>query len=716
MFFRKNKSRRVRNKRKNNYVSKVSSVSSESFKKLALNNVKKSLKNYLIYFITLVFGVIILYTFNSLDNDIAILSNNALLSSSISFVRGIVSIFSILVCIIFAFLIIYANNYLMKQRKKEFGIYSILGMDRRDINKLMFREMMIIGIFSLIIGIFSLIIGIVFGVFISKGLSIFALKMLGISSSGFSFSILTTIKTIVFFGIVLLLVNKFNKKTIKKYKLIDLLNANKKNEVSVAKGKKSNLILFFLSIVSIVLAYIIPLKMKISTFVLCICLILILVGIYLFFMSVSDFIMLKIKKHRFIYYKNLNPFTVSQISSQIKTMSMSITMICMLLFSSLIVIPFGISFGTYLIDDLQEATPYDVTLSKLFMNGDNIVEYSTKKSDINSKIPSLKDELIANDFPLISFSKSTSDLRIYNLKNISQYDFITNDKDKTIKLKDNKLHIVSISDYNSTRKQSGLKEINLKDNEFAINCASENYRQFYEKYIKSQPQNYITLNGVKLKLNQTSLYTNSYNTNTVPLDLGTIIVPDAVIKDLNPIMITLNIDYKERSSNLENKFMDSYYKFEEKIDNSEDYSILYKSVIDGEKRALNTSFSFVAIYIGIILLISAGAILALQQLIESTVNKERFKLLSKLGVNKKDMKKAIFIQISILFAVPLILALINALFISKVLFVIMPFIAETGVITNMLLTLGLIIIVYGIYFIASLLESLNIVNNSKEII
>ncbi|EGT2216830.1 FtsX-like permease family protein, partial [Clostridioides difficile] len=699
----------VRNKRKNNYVSKVSSVSSESFKKLALNNVKKSLKNYLIYFITLVFGVIILYTFNSLDNDIAILSNNALLSSSISFVRGIVSIFSILVCIIFAFLIIYANNYLMKQRKKEFGIYSILGMDRRDINKLMFREMMIIGIFSLIIGI-------VFGVFISKGLSIFALKMLGISSSGFSFSILTTIKTIVFFGIVLLLVNKFNKKTIKKYKLIDLLNANKKNEVSVAKGKKSNLILFFLSIVSIVLAYIIPLKMKISTFVLCICLILILVGIYLFFMSVSDFIMLKIKKHRFIYYKNLNPFTVSQISSQIKTMSMSITMICMLLFSSLIVIPFGISFGTYLIDDLQEATPYDVTLSKLFMNGDNIVEYSTKKSDINSKIPSLKDELIANDFPLISFSKSTSDLRIYNLKNISQYDFITNDKDKTIKLKDNKLHIVSISDYNSTRKQSGLKEINLKDNEFAINCASENYRQFYEKYIKSQPQNYITLNGVKLKLNQTSLYTNSYNTNTVPLDLGTIIVPDAVIKDLNPIMITLNIDYKERSSNLENKFMDSYYKFEEKIDNSEDYSILYKSVIDGEKRALNTSFSFVAIYIGIILLISAGAILALQQLIESTVNKERFKLLSKLGVNKKDMKKAIFIQISILFAVPLILALINALFISKVLFVIMPFIAETGVITNMLLTLGLIIIVYGIYFIASLLESLNIVNNSKEII
>ncbi|HGM1188503.1 TPA: hypothetical protein ACKOK1_001145 [Clostridioides difficile] len=198
--------------------------------------------------------------------------------------------------------------------------------------------------------------------------------------------------------------------------------------------------------------------------------------------------------------------------------------------------------------------------------------------------------------------------------------------------------------------------------------------------------------------------------------MGTIIVPDAVIKDLNPIMITLNIDYKERSSNLENKFMDSYYKFEEKIDNSEDYSILYKSVIDGEKRALNTSFSFVAIYIGIILLISAGAILALQQLIESTVNKERFKLLSKLGVNKKDMKKAIFIQISILFAVPLILALINALFISKVLFVIMPFIAETGVITNMLLTLGLIIIVYGIYFIASLLESLNIVNNSKEII
>ncbi|MCC0667067.1 ABC transporter permease [Clostridioides sp. ZZV14-6153] len=691
MFFNKN----------NDYVSRVSSG---AFKKLALNNVKKSMKNYLIYFITLTFGVTILYTFNSLDNDIAMLGGNALLSSSIGLVRGIVGVFSIVVCMIFGFLIVYANNFLMKKRKKEFGIYTILGMDKRDINKLMFKE-------TVIIGIFALITGIMFGVFISKGLSIVALKMLGVSSSGFSFSIFTTVKTVVFFGIVLLLVNKFNKKTINKYKLIDLLNANKKNEVSIAKGKKSNLILFFLSIVLIVTSYILPLKVKPSTFILGICIILMLVGTYFFFMSVSDFIMIKIKKHRRVYYKNLNPFVISQISSRIKTMSMSITVICLLLFSSMIVIPFGISFGKYLITDLQEATPYDVTLSRLFMDGDNIVEYSTEKSNINSEIPSLKDTLITNKLPLSSFSSSTSDLRIYSLKDISQYDFAIDESEKTTELKNNKLAIVSLSDYNATRKQSGLEEIKLNKNEFAISCAVEDYRAFYEKYINSQSK-YITVNGVKLNLNQTNLYTNSYNTNVVPLDNGTLIVPDIVVKNLNPIMVTLNINYKEKSNSLENKFMEAYYKFQSKVNNSGDYSIDYKSVIDGEKKALNTAFSFVAIYIGVILLVSAGAILALQQLMESTVNKERFKLLRKLGVNKKDMKKAIFAQVFILFATPLVLAIINALFISKVLFIVVPIMTGMGIITNMLLTMSIVLIIYGIYFISSFFESLNIINES----
>ncbi|MBO3444856.1 FtsX-like permease family protein [Clostridium sp. CCUG 7971] len=143
--------------------------------------------------------------------------------------------------------------------------------------------------------------------------------------------------------------------------------------------------------------------------------------------------------------------------------------------------------------------------------------------------------------------------------------------------------------------------------------------------------------------------------------------------------------------------------------------INYKLVIDGEKISLNVAFSFISIYIGVILLISAGAILALQQLTESTVNKERFELLKKLGVSEKDMKKSIFIQVFILFAIPLALDLANTIFLSKSIFVVSPEITQIGIVKNLLSTIAIVIIVYGIYFFSSYFESLNIINEKKII-
>lgn len=702
--FYKNK-KKFKSTKKHNYVSQISN---ESFKNLASSNVKKSIKDYIIYFITLVFGVTLLYTFNALDDNISILMGNRYLDAYIYFVRGIVASFSVIICIVFGFLMTYANNFLMKKRKKEFGIYISLGMDKMDINKLMFKE-------TIIIGGFALISGLLLGIFASQGLSLIAFKMLGLSFSEFKFSlsIAAIIKTLMFFILVLLLVNKFNKNAIKKHTLIDLLNSNKKNELSVANGKKSNLIVFILSIVLTLLSYFILLNIKPSIFVFSICVILMTLGIYLFFISVSDFIILKIKKYKNKYYKNLNIFVVNQISSRIKTMGMSITAICLLLFTAMIIMPFGMSLGNDLISDLKESTPYDVTLSYHKSNGEEFAKYSTLKDDQNSENFSIKNTLLKNNFPLELFASSTSELNIYALNNIKMSDFATNYNILDENL-DIPISIVSLSDYNAARRQRGLKEISIKHNEFAINCSIENLKPIYENYIKNQPKS-IEVNGKKLNLNQSSLYTGSYYIGVVPTDGGTLIVPDKVVSNLDPIETVLNINYKEANNNTENNFIDAYDNYIDNINDSNNYKINYKITIDGEKIALNTALSFISIYLGVILLISAGAILALQQLTESTVNKERFELLRKLGVNENDMKKAIFIQVFALFSIPLVLALLNATFLSNSLFTIIPGLTEIGVVKNLLITIVIVIIVYGIYFFSSYFESLNIITEKKNI-
>ncbi|MCU9810976.1 FtsX-like permease family protein [Paraclostridium sp. AKS81] len=185
----------------------ISQISNESFKQLAKSNVKKSIKDYMIYFITLSFGVALLYSFNSIDNILSNLMGNGMLDAYIYMSRGILGGFSIIICLVFGFLITYSNNFIMKKRKREFGIYITLGMDKRDINKLMLKE-------NTIIGFLSLCVGLIFGIFASQGIGIIIFKMINIDSLAFKFSVSISaiIKTILLFGFVLLLVNIFNKK------------------------------------------------------------------------------------------------------------------------------------------------------------------------------------------------------------------------------------------------------------------------------------------------------------------------------------------------------------------------------------------------------------------------------------------------------------------------------------------------------------------------
>lgn len=176
-------------------------------------------------------------------------------------------------------------------------------------------------------------------------------------------------------------------------------------------------------------------------------------------------------------------------------------------------------------------------------------------------------------------------------------------------------------------------------------------------------------------------------------------------------MTILNINYTESNNNYDNMFLDAFYNIKDNSNNYE-YMLDQKLVIDGEKIALNTTFSFISVYLGIILLISSGTVLALQQLSESTSNKEKFNLLRKLGIKKKHIKKAIFIQVLTIFITPLSLAILHSLFVTKLIYVMILELVDVGILKNMLSSI--VILMYSIYLCMSYFQSLNIINSNKN--
>ena len=220
------------------------------YSKIAISNVKKSIRDYTIYFLTLTFGICLFYMFNSVQAQQAVLKLNESQRSMMHLMSVIINGISVFVAIILGFLIVYANQFLMKRRHKEMGIYLLLGMEKRQVSKILLIE-------TLLIGVFALIAGLVAGVFLSQGLAMLTAKMFAVQMKEFKFvfSQAAFFQTILYFAIIFAIVMIFNGITISKYKLINLLNAAKKNQKARLKNPVLSVILFAISIGILGIAY-----------------------------------------------------------------------------------------------------------------------------------------------------------------------------------------------------------------------------------------------------------------------------------------------------------------------------------------------------------------------------------------------------------------------------------------------------------------------------
>lgn len=659
------------------------------FFKLAIHNVRRSLRDYAIYFLTLTFGVCLFYVFNSMDSQQAMTALNSNQREIIQLLTSAIGYVSIFISFILGFLVVYSNRFLMKRRKKELGIYMLLGMDKGKISRILIVE-------TLLIGIFSLGIGLAVGIFASQGLSAITAGIfeMDLSSFQFTFSLSAFYKTLLYFGIIFLIVMIFNTISISKYKLITLLQASRKNESFKVRNIWISIIAFIVSIACFAAAYYLVLTRGWeSGGMLFTCIILGCVGTLLFFFSLSGILLRVIKANKKLYYKGLNMFIFRQISSKINTAFISIGLICLMLFVTMVTFSAGISIAHASSQAVKSAAPYDISISKSIYQGDTQPTEDKKVTETFQ---------LQNQLDL--YSKNYFEIALYNnLLTMSDLPNVLPDVPSTAQ--NSPMRAVSLSDFNRVLESQGKEPISLGDNEFAINCNS----YLVEPYYHMENNQSITFNGKEYQLGIHNILQETLSTNYSLMDAGTIILPDSALNGLTPNERILNVFYRQNDSDyaqgateaFQNSIVESIRNNESNNENYS-YSTIDKEGVYQSNVGTSVIVSFIAIYIGLIFLITCVAILALQQLAEASDNTVRYNLLRKLGADPKMIHHALFTQIAIYFAMPLLLAIVHTVvgikFSSTM---VQMFGSGTSILTMSLVTAGIMLVVYGGYFLAT---------------
>ena len=655
--------------------------------KLSIKNIKKSFKDYAIYFLTLVLGVAIFYVFNALDSQEAMLQLTETEKEIISLMNEFLSGVSILVAVILGFLIIYASRFLVKRRKKEFGIYLTLGMGKRQVSKILLME-------TLIIGFISLAVGLGLGIIASQFMSIVVAKLFEADMSRFEFVFSQTamLKTVMYYAIIYLIVMVFNVFAVTKYKLIDLLNAAKKGEKIKTRNLTISLILFIISVGILGFAYYLATQRLDSLDLFGLSILLGIIGTFLLFFSMSGFILKLVQSNKRLYLKGLNIFTLRQINSKVNTTVFSMSIICLLLFFTITIFSSAWSINVSLKNDLVYGTPADIV----------IASYAEETKDVKADI---LDKVGYSTDNFSGYARGNT----YGFESVTVGSLLTPILDDVLKsypylMVDSYLPVMKISDYNKFASFYGRDTYSLNDDEFILVAD-------YPGMIKYE--NMALEKGVTIKIGDKE-YHNKYDeckegllqmsgnkTNT-----GIVVVPDNVdISSNETIRSYLAANYKGDK----NKAEENLREYMDEI-NSNGAVADTKLEIYTASTGLRAIMIFIGLYLGVIFLISSAAILALKELSDSSDNKEKYQMLRRIGVDDKKLNRALFIQIFIFFMFPLVIAIIHSIFGIMCANTIMESMSVTSNMTSILTTALLIVVIYGGYFIVTYTTSKRIIN------
>lgn len=567
-------------------------------------------------------------------------------------------------------------------------------MSKRKISLILFLE-------TLLIGIISLVVGLGVGVILSQFMSILVANMFdaNMKSFAFTFSSSAMIKTILYFSIMYLIVMLFNTISINKCKLIDLLHAEKKSEEIKLKNPTICTILFIIGVCMLSYAYylvtagfsnlndakdiIIPIALgSISTFII--------------FWASSGLILRIVSNMKNSYYKGLNSFVLRQFSSKINTTVFSTTIICLMLFITICVLSSSLTVKNSLESNANLLAPRDIQITKTSNLEESNIIGDFQRNNIN----------------LDKYFKDLVEINIYQTENLTLNHTLGTRLEEIRKQfyflnYDTKEDIIKISDYNKVAELYDNETYTLNENEYIIVADFDSMVNVRNIALNSSET--INLFGKTLTPKYKECQDGFIEMAAQHINSGIIVVPDNVIDEtaLSSNMIIADYIYKDKNKKqeLEDDFIEelSSKGFENKVSLSTRLAILEASI------GLGALITFIGLYLGIIFLISSAAILALKELSESSDNKNRFRMLRKIGADERLINKALFKEMFIFFTLPLALALIHSIFGMMFSVKILEVFGTEQLLKSIIMTIVFFIFIYGGYFLITYQTSKSII-------
>lgn len=720
--------------------------------KLAWGNVRRAGRDYLVYLLTLTLGVTVFYAFNtiSMQVDIAGIDEEGL-AQVMGSILGDLTYF---LAGVMAFLMVYANNFIMKRRKKEFGLYQVLGMGRGRVATIMALE-------TVIVSVVAFVAGIVLGVGLSQLMTFFTASLFKTQIANFHFFFsmhafnLTLACMLVMFVLTLLL----NLRAVRRTKLIELMGAERRNESIKTRNPWIAIAIFAVGAVLVGVAYYrllrdgFPLtatdsKLQEAMNQFGITTAMVTVGTFALFWGLSGMLIKLLQSLRGVYWRGLNMFTVRQLAAKVNTVCFSMGVIAMLLFLAITSVTCGMSIANVMNENLERYNPVDVSQTYVYYTPDTLDYY---KGYAN---PSEADRMVLADttvdlYPAWHGKGKSADNNDETGKKVDiadvagehvqidsylSYPFGGSNPSVTpsemCKIMGEKLpkafggsnadtmglFVTPASQYNKLRQMMGEEPVHIGRDQYLLTCdMGGELVDLYTKYMAGGHT--LTLGGHELKpaTDKSDEDTAAIANSAMGSNPGTVVVADELLSELNlqPYSSSLLVNYKQGMDTTE-------------ADESIKYTVLDNLLVDGKEPGswgifiirsemytqaaqMNGLISYLAIYIGFVLVVACAAILSIQQLSNVADGSRSYRVLAQIGCEDRQIRHSVMAQQAVFFLFPLAVGLAHSFVALKVIIELVSVFGDMSIAGTVGLTCAIFLAAYGGYFLVTYLMSAGMV-------
>lgn len=723
--------------------------------KLAWGNVRRAGRDYLVYLLTLTLGVTVFYAFNtiSMQVDIAGIDEEGL-AQVMGSMLGDLTYF---LAGVMAFLMVYANNFIMKRRKKEFGLYQVLGMGRGRVATIMALE-------TVIVSVVAFVAGIVLGVGLSQLMTFFTASLFKTQIANFHFFFsmhafnLTLVCMLVMFVLTLLL----NLRAVRRTKLIELMGAERRNESIKTRNPWIAIAIFAVGAVLVGVAYYrllrdgFPLtatdsKLQEAMNQFGITTAMVTVGTFALFWGLSGMLIKLLQSLRGVYWRGLNMFTVRQLAAKVNTVCFSMGVIAMLLFLAITSVTCGMSIANVMNENLERYNPVDVSQTYVYYTPDTLDYYKGYKGYVN---PSEADRMVLADTTVDLYpawhgkgkSAGNNDEtgKKVNIADVAgehvqidsylSYPFGGSNPSVTpsemCKIMGEKLpkafggsnadtmglFVTPASQYNKLRQMMGEEPVHIGHDQYLLTCdMGGELVDLYTKYMAGGHA--LTLGGHTLKpaTDKSDEDTAAIANSAMGSNPGTVVVADELLSQLNlqPYSSGLLVNYKqgmdttEADESIKNTVLDNLL-----VDGKEPGSwgiFITRSEMYTQAAQMNGLISYLAIYIGFVLVVACAAILSIQQLSNVADGSRSYRVLAQIGCDDRQIRHSVMAQQAVFFLFPLSVGLAHSFVALKVTIEMVSIFGNMSIGGTVGLTCAIFLAAYGGYFLVTYLMSTGMV-------